>query len=67
MQHSLSPIDADTGTVMRHSHTSGSQTLVNIAHIGKVKFCVWNVKLHSMLSLHTNDRCGRPIIPWSVR
>src|SRR6476620_7285598 len=25
--------------------------------------CVWNVKLHSMLSLHTNDRCGRPIIP----
>jgi hypothetical protein len=51
MQHSLSPIDADTGTVMRHSHTSGSQILVNIAHIGKVKFCVWNVKLHSMLSL----------------
>jgi len=29
--------------------------------------CVWNVKLHSMLSLRTNDRCGRPIIPWSVR
>src|SRR4029079_6533173 len=26
--------------------------------------CVWNVKLNSMLSLHTNDRCGRPIIPW---
>jgi hypothetical protein len=51
MQHSLSPIDADTGTVMRHSHTSGSQMLVNIAHIGKVKFCVWNVKLHSMLPL----------------
>src|SRR6478752_4204990 len=25
--------------------------------------CVWNVKLNSMLSLHTNDRCGRPIIP----
>src|SRR5580765_6455440 len=26
--------------------------------------CVWNVKLHSMLSLHTSDPCGRPIIPW---
>jgi len=51
MQHSLSPIDAGTGTVMRHPHTSGSQILVNIAHIGKVKFCVWNVKLHSMLPL----------------
>src|SRR5258706_3372470 len=43
VRHSLSPMDADTGTVMRHSHTSGSQLLVNIAHIGKVKFCVWNV------------------------
>jgi hypothetical protein len=49
MQHSLSPIDADT--VMRHSHTSGSEILVNIAHIGKVKFCVWNVKLRGMLPL----------------
>jgi hypothetical protein len=58
MQHSLSPIDADTGTVMRHSHTSGSQILVNIAHIGKVKFCVWNVKLQ-----HVVSACGRPIIP----
>ena len=51
VRHSLSPMDADTGTVMRHSHTSGSQILVNIAHIRKVKFCAWKVKLHSMLPL----------------
>jgi hypothetical protein len=33
------------------THTSGSQILLNIAHIGKVKFCVWNVELHGMLPL----------------
>jgi hypothetical protein len=37
VQHSLSPMDADTGTVMGHSQTFGSEMPVNIAHIGKVK------------------------------
>jgi hypothetical protein len=64
---SLSPItaysDGDGASLAQYANAA----LVNIAHIGKVKFCVWNVKLHSMLSLRTNDRCGRPIIPWSVR
>jgi hypothetical protein len=28
-----------------------AESVVNIAHIGKVKFCAWNVKLRGMLPL----------------
>jgi hypothetical protein len=52
-QHSQSPVGADMrdgdGTSMLFRF---AESVVNIAHIGKVKFCVWNVKLHSMLPLH---------------
>jgi len=41
-------MDADTCGDETSMHLEGPQSLVNIAHIGKVNFCLWNVKLHSM-------------------
>jgi hypothetical protein len=56
---------------MKANRTFTSQRIQVVAHIAETYamnlICVWNATLHSMLSLHTNDRCGRPIISWSVR
>jgi len=58
----------EANRTLTHNAFRSSDTSPNfLISLCEELICVWNVKLHSLLSLRTNDRCGRPIIPWSVR